>query len=202
MKDPVAGFLRHLSVEKNASPHTLRSYRSDLVEFTRALQGGIENADSRAIRGFLVSLHARGLAAVTVARKLAAVRSFYRFLVRRGVVERNPARETRGPRRAHKLVSFLPIVAMLGIMYFLLVRPQQREAKLHKKMVNALKKGDEVVTFGGLYGKILGFNGDRVALRVDEGVKVEIERGKIMRVVSGEGVVKGERAEKSSARAT
>lgn len=109
MKDPVAGFLRHLSVEKNASPHTLRSYRSDLVEFTRNLAGGIESADSRAIRGFLVSLHARGLDAVTVARKLAAVRSFYRFLVRRGVVERNPARETRGPRRAQKLVSFLPI---------------------------------------------------------------------------------------------
>ena len=109
MKDPVAGFLRHLSVEKNASPHTLRSYRSDLVEFTRSLDGAIEGADSRTIRAFLVSLHARGLDAVTVARKLAAVRSFYRFLVRRGVVERNPARETRGPRRAQKLVSFLPI---------------------------------------------------------------------------------------------
>ncbi len=109
MKDPVAGFLRHLSVEKNASPHTLRSYRSDLVEFTRSLEGAIVGADSRTIRAFLVSLHARGLDAVTVARKLAAVRSFYRFLVRRGVVERNPARETRGPRRAQKLVSFLPI---------------------------------------------------------------------------------------------
>jgi integrase/recombinase XerC len=109
MKDPVAGFLRHLSVEKNASPHTLRSYRSDLVEFTRSLEGAVVDADNRAIRAFLVSLHARGLDAVSVARKLAAVRSFYRFLVRRGVVERNPARETRGPRRAHKLVSFLPI---------------------------------------------------------------------------------------------
>ena len=109
MKDPVAGFLRHLSVEKNASPHTLRSYRADLVEFTRALPGSIESADGRAIRAFLAALHARGLEAASVARKLAAVRSFYRFLVRRGVVERNPARETRGPRRAQKLVSFLPI---------------------------------------------------------------------------------------------
>ncbi|HUF93237.1 MAG TPA: site-specific tyrosine recombinase/integron integrase [Candidatus Limnocylindria bacterium] len=109
MKDPVAGFLRHLSVEKHASPHTLRSYRSDLVEFTRAVEEGVEKADSRAIRAFLASLHTRGLDPVTVARKLAAVRSFYRFLVRRGVVERNPARETRGPRRPQKLVSFLPI---------------------------------------------------------------------------------------------
>ncbi len=109
MKDPVAGFLRHLSVEKYASPHTLRSYRSDLVEFTQRLDGSVESADSRTIRAFLVSLHARGLDPVSVARKLAAVRSFYRFLVRRGVVERNPARVTRGPRRAQKLVSFLPI---------------------------------------------------------------------------------------------
>jgi integrase/recombinase XerC len=109
MKDPVAGFLRHLSVEKNASPHTLRSYRSDLADFTRSLDGAIVGADSRTIRGFLVALHARGLDAASVARKLAAVRSFYRFLVRRGLVERNPARETRGPRRAQKLVSFLPI---------------------------------------------------------------------------------------------
>jgi integrase/recombinase XerC len=96
-------------VEKNASPHTLRSYRSDLLEFTQSLDGSVESADSRTIRAFLVSLHARGLDPVSVARKLAAVRSFYRFLVRRGVVERNPARETRGPRRAQKLVSFLPI---------------------------------------------------------------------------------------------
>src|SRR5688500_2349043 len=109
MKDPVAGFLRHLSVEKNASPHTLRSYRSDLADFTRSLQTTVERADSRDIRGFLVALHARGLDAVSVARKLAAVRSFYRFLVRRGVVGANPARETRGPRRAQKLVGFLPI---------------------------------------------------------------------------------------------
>jgi integrase/recombinase XerC len=109
MKDPVAGFLRHLAVEKNASPHTLRSYRSDLVEFTRTLDGAIESADARSLRAFLVALHARGLDAASVARKLAAVRSFYRFLVRRGVVDRNPARETRGPRRAQKLVSFLPI---------------------------------------------------------------------------------------------
>ena len=116
MKDPVAGFLRYLSVEKNASPHTLRSYRSDLVEFTHALHGTVESADSRAIRAFLVSLHARGLDATSVARKLAAVRSFYRFLVRRGVVERNPARETRGPRRTQKLVGFLPIDEAIALV--------------------------------------------------------------------------------------
>jgi integrase/recombinase XerC len=112
MKSPVTAFLRYLEVEKNASPHTLRSYRADLVDFEAQLaaqSGTPETADVRAVRGWLAALHRRGLDPTSVARKLAAVRSFYRFLVRRGVVERNPAREVRGPRPARKLVGFLPI---------------------------------------------------------------------------------------------
>ena len=84
---------------------------------------------------------------------------------------------------ANPLVGMLPIVAMLAILYFLLLRPQQKEAKRHQQMLNSLKKGDEVVTVGGLYGKILALTDERVSLRVDEGVKVEVERAKIMRVV-------------------
>ena len=112
MKQPVTAFLRHLAVEKNASPHTLRGYRSDLADFEQHLAAqslGFIAADVRAVRGWLAALHGRGLDPVSVARKLAAVRSFYRFLVRRSVVERNPARELRGPRPTRKLVSFLPI---------------------------------------------------------------------------------------------
>jgi preprotein translocase subunit YajC len=103
------------------------------------------------------------------------------------------------PPGSNPLLTFMPIVAMLGIMYFLLVRPQQKEAKRHAAMLDQLKKGDEVVTVGGLYGRILAINGDRVSLRVDEGVKVEVERAKIMRVVAvGE---RGEKTEKGSPRA-
>ena len=112
MKSPVTAFLRYLEVEKNASPHTLRSYRADLVDFEAHLaaqSGTSDTADVRAVRGWLAALHRRGLDPTSVARKLAAVRSFYRLLVRRGVVERNPAREVRGPRPARKLVGFLPI---------------------------------------------------------------------------------------------
>ncbi len=112
MKSPVTAFLRYLEVEKNASPHTLRSYRADLVDFEAYLAAQSETpdtADVRAVRGWLAALHRRGLDPASVARKLAAVRSFYRFLVRRGVVERNPARELRGPRPSRKLVGFLPI---------------------------------------------------------------------------------------------
>jgi integrase/recombinase XerC len=115
MTDPLAAFLRHLRVERNASDHTLRSYRNDLEQFQRFLGDPPGSAampvdvDARAVRGWLARLHAQGLDPVSIGRKLAAVRSFYRFLVRRGVMERNPAREVRGPRLGRKLVSFLPI---------------------------------------------------------------------------------------------
>jgi integrase/recombinase XerC len=113
MKDPVAGFLRHLAVEKNASPHTVRSYRADLADFARFLteadRPDLARVDGRAVRAYLASLHARGLDAVTAARRLAALRSLYRFLVRRGEVATSPARDVRGPRIPRKLVSFLPI---------------------------------------------------------------------------------------------
>jgi integrase/recombinase XerC len=113
MKDAVAAFLKYLAVEKDASPHTLRSYRGDLTDFERYLDGtgagAPAAADARIVRGYLAALHGRGLDAVTVARRLAALRSFYRFLVRRGALDRNPAREVRTPRLPRKLVSFLPI---------------------------------------------------------------------------------------------
>jgi integrase/recombinase XerC len=113
MNDPLGAFLRHLSVERNASGHTLRSYRTDLTEFQRFLAargaGDVTTADTRAVRAWLAALHARGLQPASVARKLAALRSWLRFLVRRGVLERNPARAVTGPRLPRKLVAFLPV---------------------------------------------------------------------------------------------
>lgn len=114
MNDPLSAFLRYLTLEKDASPHTLRSYRSDLLEFQRFVGQGepdvnLRAVDARTVRAFLVHLHARGLDAASVGRKLAALRSWFRFLVRRGRLARNAAREVHGPRLAKKLVSFLPI---------------------------------------------------------------------------------------------
>jgi integrase/recombinase XerC len=111
MSDPLSAFLTYLSLEKGASPHTLRSYRSDLCEF-RAFVGPekpLKQVDGRMVRAYLAHLHSRGLDASSVARKLAALRSWFRFLVRRRVLARNVAREIRGPRLGRKLVSFLPI---------------------------------------------------------------------------------------------
>jgi tyrosine recombinase XerC len=113
MNDPLAAFLRHLAVERNASAHTLRSYRTDLTDFQSFLKtrgvDGLGAADARAVRGWLAALHARGLQPASVGRRLAALRSCFRFLVRRGLVELNPAREIRGPRQPRRLASFLPI---------------------------------------------------------------------------------------------
>ena len=111
--DPAAvSFLEYLAVERGASPHTLRSYRSDLTEFTRFLAeegiGGLAETDSRAVRAYLARLHQRRLSKATVARKLAAVRSCFRFMARRGVLEGNPARQVRSPRLGRRLPSFLP----------------------------------------------------------------------------------------------
>jgi len=112
MDPAAASFLEYLAVERGASPHTLRSYRSDLTEFTRFLAaediGGLAEADSRAVRAYLARLHQRRLSKATVARKLAAVRSCFRFMARRGVLEGNPARQVRSPRLGRRLPSFLP----------------------------------------------------------------------------------------------
>src|SRR5260370_40809771 len=112
MPDPVGAFLRYLAVEKDASAHTIRSYQVDLEQFRAFLTGQGEGAfaavDSRTIRAYLAALHGRGLDRATVARKLAAVRSCYRFLARRGALRRNPARQVRGPRLGRNPVPFLP----------------------------------------------------------------------------------------------
>jgi integrase/recombinase XerC len=112
MTESPAAFLRYLAAEKNASPHTLKSYGNDLRQFEAFLAEARlspSQVTARDVRGFLVALHARGLDPSSVARKLAAVRSWLRFLVRRGALERNPARDVRGPRLPKKLVSFLDV---------------------------------------------------------------------------------------------
>ena len=112
MKDPAAEFLRYLDHQRGASRHTLRSYAADLADFgaflTREKLGGLADADARAIRAWLASLHERKLARSSVARKLATVRSCLKYLARRGVVELNAARQIRSPKLPRRLPSFLP----------------------------------------------------------------------------------------------
>ena len=109
---PVPAFLQYLAGERGASAHTLRGYATDLAEFRRFLRmarvAGWHDVDARALRAYLAWLHGRGLAKSSIARKLAAVRSCFRFLTRRGVLPANPARHLRTPRLGRRLPSFLP----------------------------------------------------------------------------------------------
>ena len=79
--------------------------------------------------------------------------------------------------------SLLPVVAMIAILWFLLFRPQQKEQQRHREMIRALRKGDEVVTVGGLYGRIMAINEERISLKIADGVKVDVERAKVLRVL-------------------
>ncbi|HKZ06482.1 MAG TPA: tyrosine recombinase XerC [Methylomirabilota bacterium] len=110
--DPVPAFLEYLAAERGASAHTLRSYAGDLAELQSFLHAAkvadLTAADPRALRAYLAWLSGRGLAKASIARKLAAARSCYRFLARRGWVEANPARQVTSPRLPRRLPSFLP----------------------------------------------------------------------------------------------
>lgn len=110
--DPVPAFLKFLAAERGASAHTLRSYAGDLAELQAYLRSarvsGLAAADARVLRGYLAWLHGRGLAKSSIARKLASVRSCYRFLVRRELVAANPARQLASPRLPRRLPSVLP----------------------------------------------------------------------------------------------
>jgi integrase/recombinase XerC len=134
MKDPLGAFLRYLEVEKHASIHTIRSYRQDLEDFRRVLGivgvASLHAIDAREVRAYLAALHSRGLDPTSVARKLAAVRSWWRFLVRRGVVDQNPALRIRAPRPSRKLVSFLPIDETVALMEARLPRSTPRDTAI------------------------------------------------------------------------
>jgi preprotein translocase subunit YajC len=80
----------------------------------------------------------------------------------------------------------LPLVGMLAIFYFLLIRPQQKRQKEMQKMISALKKGDRVVTASGLYGSIAGLRDDVVVVEIADGVKVEMLRNAVTGIVARE----------------
>jgi len=77
------------------------------------------------------------------------------------------------------LVSFVPLLVMFVIFYLLLIRPQQKRQKEVRDMINNLKKGDRVITTGGLYGTIVGLNDSYVQLKIADQVKVKISRSAI-----------------------
>lgn len=79
--------------------------------------------------------------------------------------------------------AFIPLVLMFVIFYFLLIRPQQKKAKQHKELLGAVKRGDKVITSGGLHGEITGISDDVVTLEIAPKVRVKVSRGSISGVL-------------------
>ncbi len=123
MHQEVTQFLRYLDVERNASDLTIKSYREDLMDLADFLtdQGQSprhpRDVTPTELRGYVTALHEAGYARTSISRKLASLRSFYRFAQRQQLVETNPAKPLRNPRGARKLPHFLTgdeIKSLLG----------------------------------------------------------------------------------------
>lgn len=82
------------------------------------------------------------------------------------------------------LAGFLPIIILFVIFYFLLIRPQQKKAKEHREMIAALKKGDRIITSGGIYGTIVNLDETKIGLEIAEKVKIKITRGNVAALAS------------------
>ena len=90
-----------------------------------------------------------------------------------------------GAQGAGGFTAFVPLILMFAIFYFLLIRPQQKKAKEHQEMINALKKGDRVVTSGGIHGRITAVDDTTVMVEVADKIKIKVSRGNIGAVTSG-----------------
>lgn len=81
------------------------------------------------------------------------------------------------------LMSMLPLVLMFVVLYFVMIRPQMKKAKEHKAMIEALAKGDEVVTGGGLLGKVSRMGDAFITVEVATGVEVQVQRAAVVQVL-------------------
>ncbi|MBW7057124.1 preprotein translocase subunit YajC [Paracoccus bogoriensis] len=80
--------------------------------------------------------------------------------------------------------QFIPLILIFLIMYFLMIRPQQKRLRAHREMVGALKKGDHVVTQGGVLGKVTSVRDDELEVEIAQGVRIRVVRSTIAQVVN------------------
>lgn len=88
------------------------------------------------------------------------------------------------------ILGMLPFILMFLVLYLLILRPQMKKQKAHQKMVDELKKGDQVVTSGGLHGVVVNIKDDVVVLKIAENVKVDLSRSAVSQVKGNEGEAK------------
>jgi integrase/recombinase XerC len=157
VKKATAAFLRHLDTERNASPHTVKAYAEDLQQFAEHLREELgrearpPDVDHLLIRAFLARLHRAGLKKTSAARKLASLRSFFRYLCREGVLTKNPARALLSPR----LEKRNPVHLDEAQMATLLDVPGEGDAVLRARAILELLYGAGI-RCGELVGLDLG----------------------------------------------
>jgi preprotein translocase subunit YajC len=91
-----------------------------------------------------------------------------------------------GQDSGNPILGMLPFIMMFAVLYLLILRPQIKKQKTQQKMVDELKKGDDIVTSGGIHGSILNLKEDVIIVRIADGVKVEVSRSAVSRVKGGE----------------
>jgi integrase/recombinase XerC len=178
MEDAVQAFVRHLEVEKNASVHTVRNYRSDLAQFIGHVvrqdrPRDWSQVDPYQIRAYLADLYRRGDKKSSIARKLASLRSLFRFLAREGRIENNPAKMVATP----KLGRALPVVLTVDDAKTLIETPKG-------KGLPALRDRAILETFystGVRVSELVGLN--REDLNLSEGLLKVRGKGKKERIV-------------------
>jgi len=129
MQEVFNRYKNYLEAECNASPYTVRNYSSDLVgnykrgsekgffQFLRLKQiDSLEKVDKQVLRDYLAYLAEQGIAKASIARKLSAIRSFYRYLVREGILAKNPLEQTASPKLDRRLPSFLTVEEMVSLL--------------------------------------------------------------------------------------
>jgi preprotein translocase subunit YajC len=90
------------------------------------------------------------------------------------------------PAAPSTLMTILPFALMFAVFYFLMIRPQQKKMKDQQDLLNSLKKGEEVITQSGIFGKVHGIADQFITLEVDNNVRIKVLRSQIMTVIRGD----------------
>jgi preprotein translocase subunit YajC len=93
------------------------------------------------------------------------------------------AQTTGGGDMQSSLMSMLPLVLMFVVLYFVMIRPQMKKQKEHRSMIDALAKGDEVATSGGLLGKVTKLGDGYLGLEIANGIEVQVQRSAVVQVL-------------------
>ncbi len=157
MREAIERFLRHLRYERNASAHTLRNYASDLEQFAAYLQppGGrppaLSEVDHLLIREYLGHLHDQKLEKSSIARKLAALRSLFRFALREGMISQNPARLVSTPAVPKRLPAVLTAEEINRFLDWMSKLEAKADGKTDQELAQWLILRDSAI-FEFLYG--------------------------------------------------